>query len=109
MAYKILFTEDALVDLEIILDYVRDDNPSAAERFGSSLLNYSNCSRAFPESASRSRDDLASVRFFTLPCGSITGCMKTELNRNSVLVARGQERPTVYLTVKSGNWSQTAS
>ena len=40
MAYKILFTEDALVDLEIILDYVCADNPSAAERFGASLLNY---------------------------------------------------------------------
>ena len=34
MAYKILFTEEELVDLEIILDYVCADNPSAAERFG---------------------------------------------------------------------------
>ena len=39
MAYKILFTENALVDLEIILDYVLADNPGAAERFGASLLN----------------------------------------------------------------------
>ena len=39
MAYKIFFTEDALVDLEIILDYIREDNPGAAERFGAALLN----------------------------------------------------------------------
>lgn len=48
MAFKILFTEDALVDLEIILDYVRADNPSAAERFGMSLLNYVELLESFP-------------------------------------------------------------
>jgi len=36
----ILFTEDALVDLEVILDYIREDNPDAAERFGAALLNH---------------------------------------------------------------------
>jgi len=77
VAYKILFTEDALVDLEIILDYVCADNPSAAERFGASLLNYIELLESFPESAARSAGDPASVRFFTLRRGSITGCMKT--------------------------------
>lgn len=48
MAYKILFTEDALVDLEIILGYIRTDNPSAAERFGTSLLNYVELLETFP-------------------------------------------------------------
>ena len=48
MAYKILFTEDALADLEVILDYVRADNPSAAERFGASLLNYVELLESFP-------------------------------------------------------------
>ena len=48
MVYKILFTDDALVDLEIILDYVRADNPSAAERFGTSLLNHVELLQSFP-------------------------------------------------------------
>ena len=48
MAYKILFTEDALVDLEIILDYIRADNPDAAERFGTSLLNHIELLQSFP-------------------------------------------------------------
>ena len=48
MAYKIPFTEDALVDLEIILYYVCADNPSDAERFGASLLNYIELLESFP-------------------------------------------------------------
>jgi len=40
VAYKIFFTEDALSDLEVVLDYIRADNPSAAEQFGTSLLNH---------------------------------------------------------------------
>jgi plasmid stabilization system protein ParE len=48
VAYKIPFTEDALVDLEIILYYVCADNPSDAERFGASLLNYIELLESFP-------------------------------------------------------------
>ena len=48
MAHKLLFTEDALADLEIILDYIRADNPSAAKRFGTSLLNHVEILRTFP-------------------------------------------------------------
>jgi plasmid stabilization system protein ParE len=48
VAYKILFTEDALVDLEIILDYIRADNPDAAERFGTSLLRHIELLQSFP-------------------------------------------------------------
>ena len=40
MAYKVLYSEDALADLEAILDYIRADNPKAAERFGTALLNH---------------------------------------------------------------------
>lgn len=32
MAFKIFYTEDALTDLEAILDYIRADNPAAAAR-----------------------------------------------------------------------------
>ena len=48
MAYKILYTEGALKDLENILDYIRIDNPSAAERIGVSLLNHCDLLQAFP-------------------------------------------------------------
>ena len=48
MAYEILFTEDALVDLEIVLDYIRADNPAAAHRFGTALLNHVEILRDFP-------------------------------------------------------------
>jgi plasmid stabilization system protein ParE len=40
VAYKILFTEDALLDLESILDFIEADKPEAAERFGTALLNH---------------------------------------------------------------------
>ena len=48
MGYKILFTEDALVDLEIILDYIRADNSDAANEFGSALLNHVGLLQTFP-------------------------------------------------------------
>jgi plasmid stabilization system protein ParE len=48
LGYKILFTEDALVDLEIILDYIRADNPDAANEFGTALLNHVGLLQAFP-------------------------------------------------------------
>lgn len=48
MAYKILFTEDALADLESILDFIRADNQSAAEEFGEAPLDHINLLREFP-------------------------------------------------------------
>jgi plasmid stabilization system protein ParE len=59
VADKILFTEDALSDLEVILDYIRADNPSAAEQFGTSLLTMSSCCRHYPELGFRSLGNLA--------------------------------------------------
>jgi plasmid stabilization system protein ParE len=38
VACQIFYTEDALVDLEIILEYIRADNAPAAERLGTALL-----------------------------------------------------------------------
>lgn len=40
MAYKILFTEDALAELEALLSYIRADNATAAERLGRALLSH---------------------------------------------------------------------
>ena len=48
MAYKILFTEDALVDLEVLLAYIRADNAAAAERLGRALLIHVELLRDFP-------------------------------------------------------------
>ena len=40
MAFKIIYTEKALADLEAILDYILVGNPTAASRFGNDLLNH---------------------------------------------------------------------
>lgn len=48
MAYKILFTEDALVDLDILLSYIRADNDAAAGRFGQPLLSHVELLQDFP-------------------------------------------------------------
>lgn len=48
MAYKLLFTEDALSDLEVVLDYISVDSPSAAEQFGRSLLNHVELLQSLP-------------------------------------------------------------
>ena len=48
MAYKIFFTEDALADLEDILNYIRRDSESAAENFGVAILNHVELLREFP-------------------------------------------------------------
>lgn len=49
MAYKILFTEDALLDLESILNFIRADRPDAAEQFGTALLNHVDLLENFPK------------------------------------------------------------
>ena len=48
MAYKILYTDEALVELETLIDYIRDDNDVAAERFATGLLNHLELLRDFP-------------------------------------------------------------
>lgn len=48
MAYKILYTDEALVELEILLDYIRADSPRSAGRFGTALLNHIELLREFP-------------------------------------------------------------
>ena len=48
MSYKVIYTEDALSDLDNILEYIRADNPAAAERFGIALLNHIDLLGRFP-------------------------------------------------------------
>ena len=40
MAYKVVYSEDALNDLEAILDYILANNPKAAEQFDTALLDH---------------------------------------------------------------------
>jgi plasmid stabilization system protein ParE len=54
VAYKIFFTEDALSDLEVVLDFISADNPSAAGQFGTSLLNQVELLRSLPRISSGS-------------------------------------------------------
>jgi plasmid stabilization system protein ParE len=46
--YKILFTEDALAELEALLSYIRADNATAAERLGRALLSHVELLQDFP-------------------------------------------------------------
>jgi plasmid stabilization system protein ParE len=48
MAFKILYTEKALADLEAILDYILADNSAAAIRFGNGLLNHIDLLATYP-------------------------------------------------------------
>ena len=48
MEYKILFTEDALADLEVLLSYIRSGNDAAAERLGRALLSHVELLHDFP-------------------------------------------------------------
>lgn len=48
MAFRILYTEESVADLEAILDYIRADNLEAARRFGSALINHVGLLASFP-------------------------------------------------------------
>jgi plasmid stabilization system protein ParE len=48
VAHKILFTEDALVDLEVLLSHIRADDDAAAERLGRALLSHVELLQDFP-------------------------------------------------------------
>lgn len=48
MAFKIIYTETAVADLEAILSFIGADDPSAARRFGTALLNHVGLLANFP-------------------------------------------------------------
>jgi plasmid stabilization system protein ParE len=48
VAFKILFTEESLGDLKLILDFISVENPAAAEHLGIALLNHIELLSAFP-------------------------------------------------------------
>ena len=48
VVYQILYTEDSLEDLRVVLDYIDADNPHAAQRLGIALLNHVELLSQFP-------------------------------------------------------------
>jgi plasmid stabilization system protein ParE len=76
VAYKILLTEDALNDLEVVFEYIIADNPNAAEQLGTSLLNHVELLQSMPRMGLQSAVYPASVKFFILQYAFITGCIK---------------------------------
>jgi len=51
--YGILYTEEALSELRSILDFISTDSPSAAVRFGESLLDHIDVLAELPELGAR--------------------------------------------------------
>lgn len=68
MACKILFTQGALADLELILDYIRADNPAAADRFGAALLDPRGNTEDFPKNWGAGEETLWSPQNTSLTC-----------------------------------------
>ncbi len=48
MDFKVIWTETALADLEAIVTYIAQTDPSAAERLGNTIIDHVNVLRTFP-------------------------------------------------------------
>lgn len=48
VAFRIVYSEDALADLQGLVEHIRTDNPEAASRFGTGLLNHIDLLATFP-------------------------------------------------------------
>jgi plasmid stabilization system protein ParE len=48
VAFKIIYTEQSLADLERIIEFIRSDKPTAAARFGDALLNHIDLLSSYP-------------------------------------------------------------
>ncbi|MGA2741503.1 MAG: type II toxin-antitoxin system RelE/ParE family toxin [Bryobacteraceae bacterium] len=95
MAFKIIYTESALADLEAILDYILVDNPAAASLFGNDLLNHVDLLAAFPHIGSPVKRRTAGAED---PSYSRTGLLpnprRAPVRRNTSLLARSPLHPS---------------
>jgi toxin ParE1/3/4 len=48
VAYRVLYSDAALISLEDVLEFIHRDNPAAAARFGNALLNHVDLLAEFP-------------------------------------------------------------
>ena len=55
MAFKILYHEDALADLEAVFDWSREKHPETTEQFASGLFNYLDLLQTSPYMGTRVR------------------------------------------------------
>jgi plasmid stabilization system protein ParE len=46
--YRLLFTEEALTDLANIIDFIAEEDPESASRFGTALLDHIELLKRFP-------------------------------------------------------------
>lgn len=72
MPYRILYTEEALSELGSILDFISMDNPSAAARFGESLLDHIDVPAELPELGGRGSHAHRPASSSIAPFGSTT-------------------------------------
>lgn len=48
MAFKLLYLEDALADLEVVFNWSREKHPGSTDRFATDLFNHLELLTAFP-------------------------------------------------------------
>jgi plasmid stabilization system protein ParE len=53
MAYRLIYSEESLAELEAILDFIEDDNAAAVGPFASSLFDHLDLLESFPHMGSR--------------------------------------------------------
>ena len=75
MGWKIIFASQALEQLEQIVRFIAQDDPTAAERFGNYLVDRAELLADFPELAIVSETNERATRFVQtlfhlLPCSS---------------------------------------
>lgn len=49
MGFKIFFSDEALNNLAVVVDYIAQDNPEAASRVGQALVNHTRILERWPE------------------------------------------------------------
>jgi len=67
MAWKVIFSARSKTDLEEIVNYIARDNPAAAERLGSRLIQQAESLLDAPETGRRYRKSRAPDSFLLAP------------------------------------------
>ena len=67
MAFKVLYHEDALADLEEIFSWSKDKHPETTERFADDLFNHLDFLEAFPYIGTPIKGDLRVRRLLHSP------------------------------------------
>ena len=84
MAFKILYHEDSLADLEEIFEWSRDKHPETMERFASDLFDHIDLLQALPYIGTPVKGHRGSGGFCILPCTPINAYYRVDENREAV-------------------------